>query len=60
MERSIGLSSQFVMALLLVAFSSAASIASGDARSPYPKLKSQAVASNYNATGDRVLPQRAK
>jgi hypothetical protein len=58
MEKSIGLSSQFVMALMLVAFSSAASIASGDARATHAKPKSGAVASTTNAAGaKKSLPE---
>jgi hypothetical protein len=58
MEKSIGLSSQFVMALLLVAFCSAASIASGDARAPHAKPKAGVVSSKNNVGNtDKSLPQ---
>jgi hypothetical protein len=58
MERSIGLSSQFVMALLLVAFCSAASIARGDTRAPHARSGSRAVAPNNNVAGaNKPLPE---
>jgi hypothetical protein len=58
MEKSIGLSSQFVMALVLVAFFSAANMASGDARAPHAKPKSGAVASNSNSgSASQSLPE---
>ena len=59
MEKSIGLSSQFVMALMLVAFCSAASIASGDARAMHAKPKAVPMASNNgNAVGtNKSLPE---
>jgi hypothetical protein len=56
MEKSIGLSSQFVMALLLVAFCSAANVARGDARAPQHKRAPGVVTTN-GAGPAKALPE---